>query len=102
MGEAAEYCQVVRIRLRGAADEAALLQARPGFVEPFRERFPELIEARLIRLGPQLYVDTWRWTSRDAAVRALEQRERMPGYRQWDQLVEILRFDEGLVVASQP
>ena len=82
---------------------------RPGGLErlgldwpTLHERYPQLIDARLVRLGPRLYLDTWRWSSRQAAIDAFEQRERVAGYRRWDSLVEILRFDEGVLVASDP
>jgi hypothetical protein len=47
-----------------------LLQLRPKMIAAVRERFPELVDGRLIQMDDGSWMDVVQWRSRDAAERA--------------------------------
>ena len=61
--------EVVRSRVRpGVEDE--MLQLRPRMIAAVRQRFPELLDARLVQMEDGSWLDLVQWSSRDAAERA--------------------------------
>ena len=92
--------ELVRSRIRtGAEDE--MLQLRPRMIAAVRERFPELIDARLIRLDDGSWLDLVAWSSREAAERADASMSEIPETAAMAELIEeIVSFEHG--VDSEP
>lgn len=92
--------ELVRSRVRtGAEDE--MLQLRPRMIAAVRERFPELIDARLVRLDDGSWLDLVEWTSREAAERAAASMAEIPEAAAMAELIEeIVSFEHG--VDSEP
>ncbi len=92
--------ELVRSRIRtGAEDE--MLRLRPRMIAAVRERFPELIDARLIRLDDGSWLDLVEWSSREAAERAAASMSEIPEAAAMADLIdEIVSFEHG--VDSEP
>lgn len=92
--------ELVRSRIRtGAEDE--MLRLRPQMIAAVRERYPELINARLVRLDDGSWLDLVEWSSREAAERAAASMPEIPEAAAMADLIdEIVSFEHG--VDSEP
>jgi hypothetical protein len=86
------------VRSRVPADrEQAMLDLRPRMITAMRRRFPELVEARLLKLDDGTWMDVVRWRSREAAERAAREFGEVPEARAMGALVEqVLSFEHGV------
>ena len=92
-----EVYEVVRSRVR-AGCEQEMLALRPEMVAAVRKRFPDLLEARLVRMDDGTWLDIVRWRSREAAEQAAAAFAEVPEARQMAALVEeVLAFDHGVL-----
>ena len=92
--------ELVRSRIRAGAEDE-MLQLRPRMIAAVRERFPELIDARLVRLDDGSWLDLVAWTSREAAERAAASMPEIPEAAAMAELIEeIVSFEHG--VDSEP
>jgi hypothetical protein len=88
--------EVVRSRIRAGAEED-MLELRPKMIAAVRNRFPELLDAHLIKMDDGTWMDVVRWTSRDAAERAagamsdIPEAQAMMGF-----IDEIVTFEHGV------
>ncbi len=60
-----------------------MLRLRPPIIAAVRKRFPELIDARLIKLDDGSWLDLARWQSREAAERAAGALAEIPERPRW-------------------
>jgi hypothetical protein len=91
----ADVFEIVRSRVRAGREED-MLKLRPAMIAAVRARFPELIEAKLIRLDDGLWLDIIRWSSRQAAEQAAAQFDQIPEARAMGELIEeIVSFEHG-------
>ena len=88
--------EVVRSRVReGAEDE--MLDLRPKMIAAVKERFPQLEEARLIKMDDGSWMDVVRWSSREAAEQAASAMSEIPEARAMMGLIEeIVAFEHGI------
>ncbi|MDQ3640619.1 MAG: hypothetical protein M3450_03840 [Actinomycetota bacterium] len=78
-----------------------MLRLRPRMIAAVRERFPELIDARLVRLDDGSWLDLVEWSSREAAERAAASMSEIPEAAAMAELIqEIVSFEHG--VDSEP
>jgi hypothetical protein len=88
--------EVVRSRLRAGAEDE-MLELRPRMIAAVRERFPELIEARLVQLDDGTWLDLVRWSSREAAEQAAASMAEIPEAAAMAELIEeIVSFEHGV------
>ena len=88
--------EIVRSRLRPGAEEE-MLRLRPRMIAAVRGRFPELIDARLVKLDDGTWLDMVRWRSREAAERAATAFGEIPEARAMGDLIEeVLSFEHGV------
>ena len=74
-----------------------MLGLRPRMIAAMTARFPELLDARLVKLDDGTWMDVVRWSSRDAAERAAAAAGDEPEARAMMELIEeILSFDHGV------
>ena len=89
--------EVVRSRVR-AGREGEMLALRPAMVAAVRQRFPDLLDARLVRMDDGTWLDIVRWRSRAAAEQAAAAFADVPEARRMSELVEqVLSFEHGLL-----
>jgi hypothetical protein len=80
-----------------------MLQLRPGMIAAVRRRFPELIDARLIKLDDGTWLDISQWRSREATERAAQAFGEIPEARAMGELIdEIVSFEHGVDIVLQP
>jgi Antibiotic biosynthesis monooxygenase len=92
-----EVYEVVRSRVHeGREDE--MLALRPAMIAAVRGRFPDLLDARLVRMDDGTWLDVVRWRSRAAAEQAAASFGEVPEARRMSGLVEVLSFDHGVPV----
>jgi hypothetical protein len=90
-----DVSEIVRSRVRVGREED-MLKLRPAMIAAVRARFPELIEAKLIRLDNGLWLDVIQWGSREAAEQAAAQFDQIPESRAMSELIEeIVSFEHG-------
>jgi hypothetical protein len=88
--------EVVRSRVRPGAEED-MLRLRPRMISAVRERFPELLDARLVQLDDGSWLDLVQWTSREAAERAAASMAEIPEAAAMGELLdEIVSFEHGV------
>jgi len=88
--------EVVRTRVRAGAEEE-MLRLRPRMIAAVRERFPELLDARLVQLDDGSWLDLVRWTSREAAERAAAAFPEIPEAVAMGALLEeVISFEHGV------
>jgi hypothetical protein len=94
--------EVVRSRIR-AGREDEMLRLRGPMIEAVRSRFPDLIDARLVRLDDGTWLDIVRWRSREAAERAAAAFGEIAEARAMGELVEeVLSFEHGVGAEPDP
>ena len=77
--------------------EAEMLALRPRMIAAMRRRFPELIDARLLKLDDGTWMDVVRWRSRGAAEQAAREFGEVPEARAMTALVEeVLSFEHAI------
>ena len=92
-----EVYEVVRSRVR-AGCEGEMLALRPAMIAAVRQRFPDLLGARLVRMDDGTWLDIVRWRSRAAAEQAAAEFAEVPEARRMSELVEqVLSFEHGLL-----
>ncbi len=95
-----EVYEIVRSRVSAERQEE-MLALRPRMISAVRKRFPDLIDARLVRMDDGTWLDVVRWRSREAAERAAAAFGEIPEAREMSALVEeVLAFEHGL--AAEP
>jgi hypothetical protein len=95
-----EVYEVVRSRLREGT-ESEMLELRPKMIAAVRSRFPQLLDARLIKMDDGSWMDVVRWSSRDAAEKAAAAMSEIPEAQAMMRLIEeIVAFEHG--VDSEP
>ncbi len=78
-----------------------MLRLRPRMIAAGRERFPDLSDARLVRLDDGSWLDLVEWSSREAAERAAASMSEIPEAAAMAELIqEIVSFEHG--VDSEP
>ncbi len=88
--------EVVRSRVRAGAEEE-MLRLRPRMIAAVRERFPELIDARLVQLDDGSWLDLVQWSSREAAERAAASFAEIPEAAAMGALIEeVVSFEHGV------
>ena len=88
--------ELVRSRIRPEAEED-MLRLRPRMISAVRERFPELLDARLVQLDDGSWLDLVRWSSREAAERAAASMAEIPEAAAMAELLdEIVSFEHGV------
>ena len=88
--------EVVRSRIRPGAEED-MLRLRPRMITAVRQRFPELLDARLVQLDDGSWLDLVRWSSREAAERAAASMSEIPEAAAMGELLEdIVSFEHGV------
>ena len=88
--------EVVRSRIRPGAEED-MLRLRPRMITAVRQRFPELLDARLVQLDDGSWLDLVRWSSREAAERAAASMSEVPEAAAMGELLEdIVSFEHGV------
>ena len=94
--------EVVRSRVR-AGREDEMLRLRGPMIEAVRSRFPDLIDAHLVRLDDGTWLDIVRWRSREGAERAAAAFGEIPEARAMGELVEeVLSFEHGVGAEPDP
>ena len=92
-----EVYEVVRSRVRAGCEEE-MLALRPTMIAAVRQRFPDLLDARLVRMDDGTWLDVVRWRSRAAAEQAAAAFAEVPEARRMSELVEqVLSFEHGLL-----
>jgi hypothetical protein len=86
--------EVVRSRIRAGAEEE-MLQLRPRMIAAVRQRFPELLDARLVQMDDGSWLDIVQWSSREAADRAAASMTEIPEAAAMMGLVEVESFEHG-------
>ncbi len=90
-----EVYEVVRSRVRPGREEE-MLALRPAMIAAVRQRFPDLLDARLVRMDDGTWLDIVRWRTRTAAEQAAAAFAEVPEARQMSELVEqVLSFEHG-------
>lgn len=88
--------EVVRSRVRAGAEEE-MLRLRPRMIAAVRERFPELLDARLVQLDDGSWLDLVQWSSREAAEQASAAFAEIPEAAAMGALVEeVISFEHGV------
>ena len=88
--------EVVRSRVRAGAEEE-MLRLRPRMIAAVRQRFPELLDARLIQLDDGSWLDLVQWGSREAAERAAASMSEIPEAAAMMNLIDqIVSFEHGV------
>ena len=88
--------EIVRSRVRPGTEEE-MLRLRPRMIAAVRRRFPELIDASLVRLDDGTWLDIVRWRSREAAERAATAFGEIPEARAMGDLIqEVVSFEHGV------
>ncbi len=88
--------EVVRSRVRAGAEEE-MLRLRPRMIAAVRERFPELLDARLVQLDDGSWLDLVQWSSRQAADQAAAAFADIPEAAAMSAFVdEIISFEHGV------
>jgi hypothetical protein len=88
--------EVVRSRVRAGAEEE-MLRLRPRMIAAVQERFPDLVDARLIQMDDGSWMDVVRWRSREAAEQAAAAMPEIPEAAAMMGLIEeIVAFEHGL------
>ena len=88
--------EIVRSRVRPEREEE-MLRLRPAMIGAVRRQFPELMDARLIKLDDGTWLDLARWRSREAAQRAQEAFAQIPEASAMGELIEeIVSFEHGV------
>ncbi len=96
----AEVYEVVRSRVRAGREEE-MLALRPAMIAAVRSRFPDLLDARLVRMDDGTWLDVVRWRSREAAEQAAAAFAEVPEARQMSELVEeIVSFEHGVLAEA--
>lgn len=91
-----ELYEVVRSRVRAGCEEE-VLALRPAMIGAVRERFPDLLDARLVRMDDGTWLDIVRWRTRAAAEQAAGAFAEVPEARRMSELVEqVLSFEHGV------
>ena len=89
--------EVVRSRVRSGREQE-MLALRPAMIAAVRDRFPDLLDATLVRMDDGTRLDIVRWRSRQAAEQAAAAFSEVPEARQMSELVEeVLAFDHGVL-----
>lgn len=78
---------VVVVPNAGARDE--LLELRPRLIAEYEAAFAGRFDASLSETPDGEWVDVWRWVDRADAEYALRNREVIPSFARWEQLVEL-------------
>ncbi len=79
--------------------EDDMLRLRPPMIAAVRRRFPDLIDARLIKLDDGTWLDIVRWRSRESAEGAAAAFGEIPEARAMGELIEeVLSFEHGIDV----
>lgn len=92
--------EVVRSKVRPGR-EGEMLELRPRMIAAVRERFPELLDAQLVRMEDGTWMDLVSWSSREAAEKAAAAMEDIPEAAAMAGLLEeIVSFEHG--VAAEP
>jgi hypothetical protein len=74
-----------------------MLQLRPRMIAAVRERFPELVDARLIQMDDGSWMDVVQWSSRESAERAAASIGEIPEAAEMMSLLEeVLSFEHGI------
>ena len=88
--------EIVRSRVRGGREDE-MLRLRPAMIAAVRARYPELVDARLVKLDDGTWLDVVRWSSRAAAERAAAAFHEVPEARAMSELIEeVLSFEHGV------
>ena len=88
--------EVVRSRVRPEAEED-MLRLRPRMIGAVRQRFPELLDARLVQLDDGSWLDLVQWSSREAAERAAGSMSEIPEAAAMMELIEeLVSFEHGV------
>jgi hypothetical protein len=88
--------EVVRSRVRPELEDE-MLELRPRMIAALRERFPDLIDARLILMDDGSWMDVVLWRSREAAEQAAASIAEIPEAAAMMSLVEeVLSFEHGV------
>ena len=88
--------EVVRGRVRPGAEQD-MLRLRPRMIAAVRQRFPELLDARLVQLDDGSWLDLVQWSSREAAERAAAAMPEIPEAAAMMELIdEIVSFEHGV------
>ena len=91
-----EVYEIVRSRVPADLEEE-MLALRPRMIAAMKERFPALVDARLLKLDDGTWMDVVRWRSREAAERAAREFGEVPEARAMGALVEqVLSFEHGV------
>jgi hypothetical protein len=69
--------EVVHSRLKPGA-ESEMLNLRPAFVAAVKTRYPELLDATLVRLDDGTWLDIVRWQTRRSADEAAAEAVQIP------------------------
>ena len=88
--------EVVRSRVRTGAEEE-MLRLRPLMIAAVRDRFPDLLDARLVQMDDGSWLDIVQWRSREAADRAAASVAEIPEAASVMALVEeVMSFEHGV------
>lgn len=91
--------EIVRARIK-PGHEDAMLAERPAFVAAVRSRFPGLVDASLVKLDEDVWLDVVRWSSREQAEAAAAQFAEIPECaRMQEHIAEVLAFEHGTIAA---
>lgn len=92
----ADIYEIVRSRVAEEREEE-MLALRPRMIAALRRRFPEFLDAHLVKLDDGAWLDIVRWRSREAAERASAEFEQIPEAQAMAALVEeVISFDHGI------
>ena len=88
--------EIVRSRVPTDREEE-MLRLRPVMIAAVRRRFPELIDARLVKLDDGSWLDIARWESREAAERAAQAFPEIPEAAAMGELIEeVVALEHGV------
>ncbi len=80
--------EIVHIRPKpGALDR--LLEIRPQLMAQYRKLYPA-VTAELTRAEDGTLYDIWTWEAKHMAEEALADTSRIPAFREWETLVDLL------------
>ncbi|NOX31556.1 MAG: hypothetical protein GXP35_16145 [Actinobacteria bacterium] len=78
----------------------AMLADRPGAIEHISGAYPAFVGSRLVRLGPDEFMDIVEWTSLEAANKAAEEVPEHPECQLYFRhMSELVSMDHATVVA---
>ncbi len=97
-----ELYEVVRSRVQAGREEE-MLALRPAMIAAVKGRFPDLLDAQLVRMDDGTWLDVVRWRSRESAEQATASFGEIPEARQMSALIEeVLSFDHGVLAEPEP